>query len=141
MNSEDTLILNDPDLGSATVTIGGTGGFFDSASASSAVYSYTTASNYYGNVVISNGSSGMNWGNITTTGQQSQPSIHVTGNAEFEGDLKVKGVSIVKTLDEINRRLAILVPDPDKLENFEALKKAYDHYKTLEALCQLPTKE
>lgn len=41
----------------------------------------------------------------------------------------------------IEDRLAILVPDPKKLEHFEALQKAYQHYKTLEALCQLPDKE
>jgi hypothetical protein len=32
------------------------------------------------------------------------------------------------------------VPDPAKLERFEALKKAYEHYKTMESLC-FPEKE
>ena len=57
----------------------------------------------------------------------------------FEGDVKIKGVSIVDAIEKINKRLAILVPDPDKLEHFEALKRAYENYKTLEALCELPT--
>ena len=35
----------------------------------------------------------------------------------------------------MEQRLSILVPDPEKLEKFEALKKAYEHYKTMEALC------
>ena len=35
----------------------------------------------------------------------------------------------------MEQRLAILVPDPTKLEKFEALKKAYEHYKTMESLC------
>jgi hypothetical protein len=35
----------------------------------------------------------------------------------------------------MEQRLAILVPDPAKLEKFEALKKAYEHYKTMESLC------
>jgi hypothetical protein len=74
---------------------------------------------------------------FTTTGN----SLHVSGDAEFEGDLKVGGVSIKETLDAINQRLAILQPDPAKLEHFEALRKAYEHYKTLEALCQLPIKK
>ena len=65
--------------------------------------------------------------------------LHVNGDAEFDGDVKIKGVSIAKALDDINKRLAILVPDPAKLEHFAALKKAYDHYKLLEALCELPT--
>jgi hypothetical protein len=41
-------------------------------------------------------------------------------------------------MEAMSKRLAILVPDPDKLEHFEALKKAYDHYKLLEALCEIP---
>jgi hypothetical protein len=43
-------------------------------------------------------------------------------------------------MEAMSKRLAILVPDPEKLEHFKALQKAYDHYKTLEALCQLPEK-
>lgn len=69
--------------------------------------------------------------------------LKVTGDTEFEGDVKIKGVSIAKALEDIQKRLAILVPNPAKLAHFEALKKAYDHYKLLEALCELPkeTKE
>lgn len=61
--------------------------------------------------------------------------LHVTADAVFEGDLKVKGVSILEVLEKIQNRLAVLVPNPAKLEQFEALKKAYDHYKLLESLC------
>jgi len=74
-------------------------------------------------------------GNITRGG------LHVTSDAEFDGDVKIKGVSIAKALETINKRLAILVPDPAKLEHFEALQKAYQHYKTLEALCEIPEKK
>jgi hypothetical protein len=108
----------------------------------------------YGNITISSSGTSSNpylystgagsaWGTISsiTTSGTNTPSLHVTGEAEFENDIKIKGISIVKTLDEINKRLAILVPDPEKLEQFEALKKAYDHYKLMEALCQLPKKE
>jgi hypothetical protein len=45
--------------------------------------------------------------------------------------------SIENRLDKIEKRLSILVPDPEKIEKFEALKKAYEHYKTLESLCEL----
>jgi hypothetical protein len=44
-------------------------------------------------------------------------------------------------METISKRLSILVPDPEKLAHFEALKKAYEHYKTLEALCQMPKKD
>ena len=38
-------------------------------------------------------------------------------------------------LNQILDRLKILVPDPELLEKHEALAQAYEHYKTLEALC------
>lgn len=84
------------------------------------------------------------WGYSTTNASifsSSDKSLHVTGDAEIEGDLTIGGVSIKETIDAINKRLAILQPDPAKLEHFEALRKAYEHYKTLEALCQLPIKK
>ena len=90
-----------------------------------------------GGYLISNGGSS-NWSttNITTTSPQAQ--LSVTGDAEIEGKLKVGGKDIAKSLEAIEKRLAILVPDPEKLEHFEALKKAYEHYKLLEALCEIP---
>ena len=95
----------------------------------------------WGNVTINTSGSGYNgtWGN--TVMSSSKAGLHVTSNAEFDGDVKIKGVSILETLEKIEKRLMILKPDPEKLEHFEALKKAYEHYKTLEALCELPSKE
>lgn len=70
-----------------------------------------------------------------------EPGLQVKGDCDFEGDVKIKGKSILTMLETIEKRLAILQPDPEKLEHFEALQKAYEHYKTLESLCQLPKKE
>ena len=108
----------------------------------------TTASTWpsYGNITINaggtsgsylynTGSSG-NWGTITANSNLTGSGLHVSTNAVIEGDLTVQGISIVKTLEKINERLAILVPDPKKLEKYKALKKAYENYKTLEALIQ-----
>lgn len=156
-NSNDTLTLNDPNNSGNTITVGGTEyastmaiDMSDlssyGASVSSVMGNYSTSS--YGNITISNGGSsgsgliygsgagGYSWSNITANNAQS--SLQVTGEANFDGDVTIKGISITKTLEDINKRLAILVPDPDKLEHFEALKKAYNHYKMLEALCELP---
>lgn len=150
-NSNDILVLNDPTQ-EDTVTIGGSNSSGTisidmsdlssyGASVSSVLANYSssnitiTGGGSSGSGIYSTGSS-ISYGNITTSA--SQHSLQVTGDANFEGDLKIKGVSIANTLNEINRRLAILVPDPEKLEHFEALKKAYDHYKMLEALCELP---
>ena len=51
------------------------------------------------------------------------------------GDIKIGNASLKEFMKKMEQRLAILVPDPAKLEKFEALKKAYDHYKTMESLC------
>lgn len=82
--------------------------------------------------------------NITTTnasnytftnGSNYNSGLKVTGDAEFEGDIKVKGKSLNEFMETLEKRLAILQPDPKKLEKFQALQKAYNHYKMLEALC------
>lgn len=64
--------------------------------------------------------------------------LKVSGDAEFEGEIKIKGRSLGKILEGIEKRLSILVPDKEKLEHFESLRKAYEHYKTIEALCEVP---
>jgi hypothetical protein len=116
-----------PVVGNITISAGG-GGF-----GGTGVYTLTGT-----------GGAGSNW-NIATApyiyttsgsnGSGLHPSLKVSGPAEFDGDIKVQGISIVETLNKINERLAILVPDPKLLEKYEALKLAYEHYKTLEALC------
>jgi hypothetical protein len=75
-------------------------------------------------------------GNITPS-----PGLKVSGDAEFEGKVMINGRNISEFMETISKRLSILVPDPAKLEHFAALKKAYEHYKTLEALCEIPKKE
>jgi hypothetical protein len=128
----------------------------DTSSMNSYNYSYSTipssitisnsSSSNYGAV----GSSGSfitsvinvtSWSNVNWNTSSNPRSLNVKGDAEFDGDVKIKGVSIAKTLEAINERLAILHPDPAKLEHFAALKKAYEHYKTLEALCEIPKEE
>jgi hypothetical protein len=100
------------------VTINTTAGF----NGTSAGYIYsTTPSNY-------------NWPAITGATINSNPGLHVTSDAAFDGDIKWKGRSLGKLLEKIEDRLAILSPDPAKLEKYEALKKAYDHYKLMEKL-------
>jgi hypothetical protein len=75
---------------------------------------------------------GTSWASPATQG-----SIKVTGDAEFDGDVKIKGQSINKLLERIEDRMAILMdPDPARLEKFQALKKAYDNYKLMDKLCQ-----
>jgi hypothetical protein len=72
----------------------------------------------------SNGSSSTNW--ITT--------FKVDGDADFYGEVRIKGQSLNAVIERIEQRLAILVPDPARLERYEALRQAYEHYLILERL-------
>lgn len=138
LGSEQIDTFKIDDLLTDTITI-------DISDNMSSNYIYTSPSNLnYGNVTINTSNSGFNgtWGAVGSSIINGNHSgLHVTTNAQFDGDVKIKGVSVLETLQKIEKRLAILRPDPEKLEHFEALRKAYEHYKTLEALCELPTKE
>lgn len=52
-----------------------------------------------------------------------------------DADIKLGNKSLKEFMNKMEQRLAILQPDPKKLEKFDALKKAYEHYKTVEAMC------
>lgn len=113
------------------------------------VYYDTTSSpltSTTGSYIISSANYNGVWGAVgstSITASTSHPSLKVVGDAEFESDIKWQGRSLGTMLESIEKRLAILTPDPAKLEHFEALQKAYEHYKVLEALCEIPkqTKE
>ena len=53
------------------------------------------------------------WSDIGITKIQS--TLQVNGNADFDGDVRVKGQSITEAINKINERLNILVPN-EKLE-------------------------
>ena len=59
-------------------------------------------------------------------------SLSVKGDAEFEGDIKLKGKSLSETLDKIEQRLAILHPNERLEAKWEKLKELGDMYRALE---------
>lgn len=63
---------------------------------------------------------------------QTTPSLAVKGDAEFEGDIKLKGKSLNETLDHIEQRLGILHPNPELEEKWEELKALSTRYRELE---------
>ena len=100
--------------------------------------SYTIGS--AGSTLYSTGAGSYNWNNVTTT----SPSVNITSDGidmAAGTDIKVDGKSLKEFMNKMEERLAILVPDPAKLEQFAALKKAYEHYKLMESLCQEQPKE
>ena len=60
------------------------------------------------------------------------PGLHVKGDAEFEGDISIKGKSLTEMLDKIEERLAILHPNEELESKWEELKKLGDMYRALE---------
>jgi hypothetical protein len=99
--------------------------------------SYTIGS--AGSTLYSTGAGGYNWNNINAS-----PSVNISSDGidmAAGTDIKVDGKSLKEFMNKMEERLAILVPDPKKLEQFAALKKAYEHYKLMEKLCQEPPKE
>lgn len=73
--------------------------------------------------------------NNSWTSPTNSGTIKIAGDAEIAGKIMLQGQDLGRTIEQINQRLAILVPDPKLLDKYNALKEAYDHYKTLEALC------
>lgn len=68
---------------------------------------------------VGSGGSGGNytWDNksLTAGTTQIQSTLRVDGDADFNGDIRVKGQSITEAINKINERLNILVPN-EKLE-------------------------
>lgn len=84
-----------------------------------------------GNVL--SGSTNWSYTNIPVDPNLKGVTLQVKGDAEFEGDLKIQGVSIKESLDNIEKRLAILHPNKKLEEKWERLKALGEMYRELEA--------
>ena len=73
--------------------------------------------------------------NPTWTIQPSNTSNQLTvkGDAEFEGDIKLKGKSLNDVLEQIEERLAILRPNEELEKRWDDLRALRNAYKELEA--------
>ena len=112
---------------------------------SSSMYSSNTITLPSSSYTIGSASS-----NYYTTGTGSYtlnnttPTVNITGagiDMAAGTDINIDGKSLKNFMETLEKRLAILVPDPAKLEQFAALKKAYENYKLMESLCQESPKE
>ena len=122
-SSEDTITIDNTTLGS----------IMNSTMSSNLNYSITssgTAGTGYHNGTYHYTNTAAPW----ITASPTPNTLDVKGDANFEGDIKFKGRSLEQLFSKIEDRLAILQPDPAKLEKYEALRNAYEQYKILEAL-------
>jgi hypothetical protein len=148
----DDLIITDSvldlgDIGAAqeTITLNSSG--IDTITMSGLGYSsigntITLPTSYSINNGLAVGSANTQWTTGTSgyafTNTVAPNTVHInnTGIDMAAGaDIKIDGKSLKEFMTKMEQRLAILVPDPAKLEKFQALKKAYEHYKTMESLC------
>ena len=104
----------------------------------------TSYTGNYGTIQTSGGAGtgGLNWNNNYTISSggltDTNASVKITGSGldlDESADIKIGHKSLKEFMSKMEERMAILVPNPEKLEKFQALKKAYEHYKTLESLC------
>jgi hypothetical protein len=88
--------------------------------------------------VPNNTSNGLYWGlNGTSNTIIADPNIKgatlkVNGDADFEGEVTIKGKSLYEMLDKIEERLAILHPNPELEDRWDELKELGKRYKELE---------
>lgn len=59
-------------------------------------------------------------------------SLSVKGDANFEGDVKIKGKSLVDMLEKIEEKLAILRPNEELESKWDELRELRNRYKELE---------
>ena len=71
--------------------------------------------------------------NSVTIGDSSDSTLTVKGNAEFDGDIKLKGKSLDEALTRIEQRLAIIHVNTRLEKKWEKLKELGDQYRELEA--------
>jgi len=86
-----------------------------------------------GQYLYSNGT-GPAWNDTITLSTTSTPNtLNVKGDAEFEGDIKLKGKSLSDTLSKLEERLSILHPNKKLEEKWEKLRELRKEYMKLEA--------
>jgi len=92
--------------------------------------SASPSSGHSGQVYTSNGTNN-SW--ITAADPNIKgASIQVKGDAEFDGEITVKGKKLSEMFEKIEERLAILHPNPELEDKWDELKELSKRYKELE---------
>lgn len=95
---------------------------------------YATSAGGSGGVYTTNGTHSPFWNDTISISTSSTPNtLQVKGDAEFEGEVKIKGKSLTDTLSKLEERLAILHPNENLEEKWVKLKELRKQYQELEA--------
>jgi hypothetical protein len=86
-----------------------------------------------GQFLVSTGTSPVWADTISVSSHQTPGTLKVLGDAEFEGEVKINGKSLDKTLTKIEERLAILHPNEKLEEKWVKLRELRKQYQELEA--------
>lgn len=81
-----------------------------------------------GPTVLTTGTNGLTWSDWGTPSS----GLKVNGDAEFDGDIKIKGKSLNETLDKIEEKLAILHPNEELEKKWDELRYLRNRYVQLE---------
>ena len=102
--------------------------------ATNVTYAASSGGGSAGLVYTTNNTSSPFWNDTITLSNITTPNtLQVKGDAEFEGDIKLKGQSLNDILDKIEERLAILHPNINLEEKWEKLRELRKQYRELEA--------
>lgn len=100
---------------------------------SSPTYTITTGTSLPGSYTLMSNGTSSGWSNLSINNDLKGDQLQVKGNANFEGDVKIKGKSIADSLERIEERLAILRPNEELEEKWEKLRGLRKAYMELEA--------
>ena len=97
---------------------------------------YISAPSSGGFVYTTNTTASPSWSDTIQLGNDSLTGagvLQVKGDAEFEGEIKLKGKSLSDTLSKLEERLSILHPNEKLEEKWEKLSELRKEYMELEA--------
>lgn len=127
--SVDTISLGAVGSSASTGIGGGYNFQYDYNNTLNSGYTITTGTGSSGlGSVLTNGTNGLTFSDWGTPNS----GLKVNGDAEFDGDVKIKGKSITETLEKIEEKLAILHPNEELESKWNELRELRNRYIELE---------
>jgi hypothetical protein len=126
MNST-TCVDPDPYTITLSSTVGATGSVVPPIT-------WGTSTSLNNNTVYTTNGTNSGWANISLADPDIKgATLKVNGDADFDGEVTIKGKNLTDMLEKIEERLAILHPNPKLEDKWDELKELGKRYKELEA--------